>query len=193
MTLTNSLGNATMQYSRVMLLGAAALALAALVSPTQAEVPSETARQIKIGKAVAPVPLNTAGRDRNSVFLGSYLVNVTSGCNDCHSNKQYTDAGNPFLGQPKEINVACYLNGGQAFGPFVSRNLTPDASGKPAGDSFATFVKAMRTGEDPKDPGTLLQVMPWPAFQKMSDTDLRAIYDYLSAVPSLPDGGASPC
>ena len=33
--------------------------------------------------------------------------------------------------------------------------------------------------------GDLLQVMPWPEFQDMTDHDLRAIYEYLKAVPCI--------
>ncbi|HEY0766382.1 MAG TPA: hypothetical protein VGD47_00375, partial [Steroidobacteraceae bacterium] len=33
--------------------------------------------------------------------------------------------------------------------------------------------------------GTLLQIMPWPIYQNMSDRDLRAIYEYLSAIPCI--------
>jgi hypothetical protein len=33
--------------------------------------------------------------------------------------------------------------------------------------------------------GNLLQIMPWPTYQNMSDDDLRAIYEYLSAIPCL--------
>jgi hypothetical protein len=40
----------------------------------------------------------------------------------------------------------------------------------------------MRTGE--KDDGTLLQVMPWPVYGKMTRRDLSAVYAYLSAIPS---------
>jgi hypothetical protein len=29
--------------------------------------------------------------------------------------------------------------------------------------------------------------MPWPSFGKKTDRDLAAIYEYLSAIPSLPD------
>ena len=36
--------------------------------------------------------------------------------------------------------------------------------------------------------GNLLQVMPWPHFQNMSDHDLLAIYTYLSAIPCLSTG-----
>jgi hypothetical protein len=33
--------------------------------------------------------------------------------------------------------------------------------------------------------GNLLQVMPWPTFQNMTDHDLRAIYEYLSSIPCI--------
>lgn len=33
--------------------------------------------------------------------------------------------------------------------------------------------------------GNLLQVMPWPDFQDMTEHDLRAIYEYLSAIPCI--------
>jgi hypothetical protein len=33
--------------------------------------------------------------------------------------------------------------------------------------------------------GPLLQVMPWPTYQNLSDRDLLAIYTYLSAIPAI--------
>jgi len=52
-------------------------------------------------------------------------------------------------------------------------------------------METLRTGHNPNDPpGVLLQVMPWPVFGKKTDRDLRAIYEYLSALPSLPDNPA---
>ena len=33
--------------------------------------------------------------------------------------------------------------------------------------------------------GDLLQIMPWPAYQEMTDYDIRAIYEYLSAIPCV--------
>jgi hypothetical protein len=32
--------------------------------------------------------------------------------------------------------------------------------------------------------------MPWPVVGKMSTKDLRAVYEYLRAIPSLPDNPA---
>ena len=33
--------------------------------------------------------------------------------------------------------------------------------------------------------GNLLQIMPWPVHHNMTDHDLRAIYEYLSAIPCI--------
>ena len=169
--------------------------------------------RIAIGFAIAPVPLDLEHKNRDLVALGSYLV-ATMGCNDCHSagpKNQYVS--NPFFGQPAQENPATYLGGGRNFGPLIpgsaniiSRNLTPDKkSGLPeGGNSLEDFEKILRTGIDmdhlhptcapgqvnagcvpfPFD-GALLQIMPWPAFQHLTDHDIHAIYEYLSAVPCI--------
>ena len=146
--------------------------------------------KIKQGFAIAPVPLNLKGKNRALVGLGSYIVNAQGACNDCHTNPPYADGGDPYSGQPKKINAAGYLGGGVEFGPFVSRNLTPDKTGKPeGGNTFAEFEQIMRTGIDLDKAhpqfGPFLQVMPWPVYQDMTDRDLRAIYEYLSAIPCV--------
>ena len=62
----------------------------------------------------------------------------------------------------------------------------PDALGRPAGLTLEQFISTLRTGHNPLDPpGTLLQVMPWPAFGKKTDRDLTAIYEYLRSIPSI--------
>jgi hypothetical protein len=151
----------------------------------------ETQRIIR-GSKIAPVPLSFNRRDqnlKNRVFLGSYIVNAQGGCNDCHTNPPYAPGGDPFQGEPKQINVAGYLAGGVEFGPFTSRNLTPDAEGKPEGHTLEEFKEIMRTGHDLDQAhpglGPLLQVMPWPVYGEMTDHDLEAIYAYLSAIPSI--------
>jgi hypothetical protein len=93
---------------------------------------------------------------------------------------------------------------------LYSRNLTPDKSGLPeGGHTFEQFRQIMRQGTDfdhlhpsctsgSDNPpnclvapfnGDVLQVMPWPTFQNMTDHDLRAIYEYLKAVPCNPGPG----
>jgi len=89
---------------------------------------------------------------------------------------------------------------------FISRNLTPSTkTGLPEGDhTFEEFLEILRTGKDfdhlhPTCPmgtvnagcvpapfnGDLLQIMPWPIQKNMSDHDIRAIYEYLSAIPCV--------
>jgi hypothetical protein len=175
---------------RVVLALALASAAVAAVSGNRDGKEDYALRLIKRGYQIVPpgVKLNLQGKDRALVGLGSYIVN-TSGCIDCHSHPSYLPGGDPFLGQPERINAAEYLSGGRQFGPDITAsNITPDNTGKPAGLTRQQFIQTLRTGHNPKDPpGEILQVMPWPTFGKKTDTDLSAIYEYLRAVPSVPD------
>jgi hypothetical protein len=118
----------------------------------------------------------------------------------------------PIFTGTKAVNTATYLAGGRDFGPvgnvphLYSRNLTPDKTGMPEGGrTYEKFVEIMRTGTDldqihpnctaagtppncflPPFNGDLLQVMRWPSFQNMTDHQLQAIYEYLSAIPCNP-------
>jgi hypothetical protein len=194
-----------------------------------AQSPSgEEQEVVQTGFRIAPVRLNLEGRDRTLVGLGSYLVNAVARCDECHTNAQppnfnYSVGANPFFGErPEKIDPTAYLAGGgdmgtvalppgspeQYSGPkIVSRNLTPDKTGRPAGGiSLDQFLTIMRTGKDydrqhptctttsppvpenclprPAD-GDVLQVMPWPRFQYMTERQLKAIYEYLSAIPCI--------
>jgi len=148
-------------------------------------------QRIVRGFQIAPVPLNLQNKDLALVGLGSYIVNSEGGCNDCHTNPPFAAGGDPHMGQPKRINADRYLAGGTAFGPVISRNLTPYAQGRPAGLTFTEFRTVLRTGADlkhlephvPSEAQDLLQVMPWPIFREMLDHDMRAVYEYLRAVP----------
>ena len=170
--------------------------------------------RIRRGLKIAPVPLNLEGKNRALVGLGSYLVNAVASCNDCHSagpQTQFASGNNPYFGQPAKENPATYLGGGRNFGPLVpgspdivSRNLTPDKTGLPVGGrSFSEFRQILKTGVDldhlhptcasgqttdclpPPFDGNLLQIMPWPIYQNLGEQDIRAIYEYLSAIPCI--------
>jgi hypothetical protein len=167
----------------------AALVLLACSTSLFAEDRNDSDRQrIERGLKISPVPLHFNRRNWELVGLGSYLVNAVGGCSDCHTNPAYADGGDPHLGQPEKANTVNFLAGGAFFGPFVSRNITPDVdNGLPAGLTFKDFKKEMRTGVDLKavhpEISPLLQVMPWPVYGKMKERDLQAIYEYLKAIP----------
>ncbi len=179
---------------------------------------------VQQGFDISPIPesqLNLKGKNHDLVGLGSYLVNAAGDCSGCHTFPQFLPPGdsagsNPSAGDPfrptgssqstsaqlsANFNVAHYLAGGQCFGPFMARNITPDSTGLPEGLTESDFITVMRTGEDihcEKDtsdpicslgPHTpVLQVMPWPTYHSLTDRDLKAIYAYLSALPH-----ADPC
>jgi hypothetical protein len=152
--------------------------------------------EIRRGFEIAPVPLKLEGKNRALVGLGSYLVNGPMDCVGCHTSNLFLPGGDPFLGQPAVINTATYLGGGVPFGPFVSRNLTPDSGGRPAGLTLRQFKQVLRTGVDLKGieqppvpaPTPILQVMPWPAYRHSTERFIEAIYEYLSAIPCLEGG-----
>jgi len=138
-----------------------------------------------------------------------------NGCHTADNATQYAPGGNPYFkgNQPNIINQDTYLAGGNRFvlipgvtPDIFTRNLTPDKTGRPAGGrTFEEFRQILRTGVDldhvhpncsatvttncfpPNQPfnGDLLQVMPWPTFQKMTNHELRAIYEYLSTIPCI--------
>jgi hypothetical protein len=202
--------------------------------------PGNESSLIQIGFDVAPVHLNLNGKNKALVGLGSFLVNAGGDCNGCHNgggppNFNYARGGNPYFGQPAKVDPTTYLEGGADFGPavppipgvypppefgsyvgpdIITRNLTPDKTGRPeGGHTLAEFKQIMRTGIDmdhlhptcttavptpmpancipPPVDGSLLQIMPWPAFHHMTDRQLEAIYEYLSAIPCL-EGSPDP-
>jgi hypothetical protein len=56
-----------------------------------------------------------------------------------------------------------------------------------AGLTLHEFMNVMHYGQDQQHPGRILQGMPWPVFGKKTDYELQAIYEYLRAIPSLPN------
>jgi hypothetical protein len=177
------------------LCGILVITLVMSASKGEAQGAGEEQSRIRRGFAIAPVSLSNHDA---SVGLGSYIVNAQGGCNDCHTNPPFAEGGDPYQGQPKQINAARYLAGGTPFGPpcdpstIFSKNLTPDAGGRPAGLTWDEFLTVFRTGRHPDQPERILQIMPWPVYGEMITKDLQAVYAFLSAIPSLPSAPIPP-
>jgi hypothetical protein len=201
---------------------AGALALTAFLVPLVHAQDSEAAKiVIGMQVAPVPLDMkgkdaNLVGLGSYLVNVGGEC----NGCHSAGPPTQFAAGGNPYQGQrPAKTNPATYLGGSRDFGAFpdpagphiVSRNLTPDKSGLPlGGDSYAEFVQLIRTGVDPDHAhptcvgardakcipapfdGNLLQIMPWPAYQFMTDHDLQAIYEYLRSIPCVEGGPGQP-
>lgn len=120
--------------------------------------------------AIKPVgPSGTALQER-----GAYLVNAVANCAGCHTQRSMTTGA--FTG-PK-------LQGGMEMESAVNpaiKLVTPDLTSRPGGRTALwtedEFVTRFHAGE--RIPGS---PMPWQAFARMSDNDLRAIYRYIKSV-----------
>ena len=103
---------------------------------------------------------------------GEYVVMATANCNECHTKR---DAIGNYVGEP--------LAGGTKFEEeglptLVSPNLTPDpTSGRIADWSQETFIKRFRQGRTIKH-----SHMPWESYGRMTDVELKAIYNYLRSL-----------
>ncbi|MDX1675360.1 MAG: cytochrome c [Longimicrobiales bacterium] len=110
-----------------------------------------------------------------TVERGEYLANRVAQCAQCHTRRNMGDmsfAGPRFAGGA-ELN--------EPFAPdytFVTPNLTPHPrTGALAGWTEDRFVERFRAGRTVE-----ASPMMWELFQRMSDTDLRAIYRYLMSL-----------
>ena len=112
---------------------------------------------------------------------GRYLVHNVGNCVNCHSKIDMRTGAlaGPLLGGggeiPSETNPAK---------TFITPNLTPDARwGWIASWPEEVFVARVHMGKQRAD-----SPMPWHAFKRMNDDDLRAIFRYLRTVPPVAGG-----
>lgn len=114
---------------------------------------------------VAVAQAGAAAAPAQSLARGAYLARI-GGCVSCHTE--------PRNGAP--------LAGGRAvpmpFGVLHSTNITPDRVHGIGGYSFEDFDRVMRAGTAPGG-RHLYPAMPYTAYAKASEADLRDLYDYL--------------
>ncbi|MDH4246392.1 MAG: cytochrome c [Deltaproteobacteria bacterium] len=99
---------------------------------------------------------------------GRYLAN---GCTGCH--------GPGFSGGP--------IPGGDPSWP-PAKNLTQDATTGLKNWSEADFIKAVQTGIRP-DGSKIRPPMPWENFSKLTETEVKAMWMFISTLPAKAEGG----
>jgi mono/diheme cytochrome c family protein len=97
---------------------------------------------------------------------GAYVAQM---CKGCHGDAL---TGGRIPGAPPDWPAAADLTAPATYGVY---------------NSTEKFRTMMRGGKRPD--GTSIQVMPFPALSQMNDTDLDALYVFLSALPKA-DGAA---
>ncbi|MFC0407102.1 c-type cytochrome [Roseomonas elaeocarpi] len=105
--------------------------------------------------AGAPIPL----------ARGEYVARLGD-CVACHS----TERGAPFTGG---------LAMGTPLGTIFTTNITPDRETGIGSYTLAQFDNAVRRGVG-ADGRRLYPAMPYPSYAKMSDEDVKALYDYFT-------------
>ncbi|KAB2899591.1 MAG: c-type cytochrome [Kofleriaceae bacterium] len=106
---------------------------------------------------------------------GEYLATTVANCNGCHTRRSLR------TGAPEGVAFA----GGMTVESheatpkkFITPNLTPDPeTGHIYAWSEDAFVARFKAGVATGSP------MPWQAFARMTDDDLRALYRYLRSLP----------
>jgi hypothetical protein len=141
------------------------------------------------------------------IALGKYIVH-TSGCDDCHTPKIFTDRGPVFdttrslsgfpqdeilpsidmnmIGPDKWTATEKHL--GAWVGPWgisYASNLTPDNATGLGAVTEEMFIKTLREGKLKGVGRTLLPPMPWDVYGKKTDQDLKAIFAYLQSIKPI--------
>jgi mono/diheme cytochrome c family protein len=96
---------------------------------------------------------------------GAYLAKAAD-CAGCHTAAAH---GAPYAGG---------LEMTSPFGTIVSSNITPDRETGIGAYTYEDFAKALREGVA-RGNKPLYPAMPYPAFAKITDDDLHALYAYM--------------
>ena len=138
----------------------------------------------------------------SAVERGRYLVEV-AGCHDCHTpmklgangpepDLSHALSGHPegfTVGPPPALGDGGWLWAGAAtntafagpWGISYAANLTPDSETGLGVWTEEMFVKAIREGKSFGGGRPIAPPMPWPAYSKLTDEDLKAIFAYLQS------------
>jgi len=145
--------------------GLGALALAALVVTTAAEVKarSRLGRKYETHRIDLPLPLTS---DAAAAVRGKHLVEARYGCNVCHG----ADFGGGVMLEDPAI--------GSVRGP----NLTRGKGSRTISYSMAAWDRIVRHGVKPDGSAAL---MPAEDYFKMSDAELVDIVAYIRSLPAV--------
>jgi alcohol dehydrogenase (quinone), cytochrome c subunit len=111
----------------------------------------------------SPLASVPAGRPLTPAAEAEYVARLGD-CVACHS----VPDGQPFAGG---------LKMGTPLGAIYATNITPDKETGIGNYTLADFDNAVRRGVT-RDGRRLYPAMPYPSYAKMSDTDVKALYDY---------------
>lgn len=114
-------------------------------------------------------------RDTSAAY-GKYLANSVANCRGCHTNRNLMTGA--FTGHDYAGGLRFETQTDSGLYVLTTPNLTPDqTTGRIADWSQQQFINRFRMGKIIN--GTH---MPWGPFSRMSDDELKAIYNFLQTV-----------
>ncbi len=127
-----------------------------------------------------PGKVRTAGVAEDPIERGSYLVAAMQ-CPLCHT---------PISGKTGAYSMDSFLAGGMRVGGYpwgiwYSRNLTSDPETGLGQWSEAEITRAVTQGIGRDGRRLHAMAMPWPWFSRLTQTDARAIAEYLKNLPPI--------
>jgi mono/diheme cytochrome c family protein len=113
-----------------------------------------------------------------TVMNGSYLAGAVANCFSCHTPRNHNTGA---LEGPLNAGATGFTDPDTPDRTWSPPNLTPDPkTGRTGRMTEEQFVARMRAGRIiPGSP------MPWQAYARMTDDDLRAIYRFLKSQPPV--------
>lgn len=118
-------------------------------------------------KPVGPSePVAVSVKPDTSAAYGKYLALNVANCSGCHTQRDMSGA---FSGE--------LLAGGGLMEGLVPPNITTDSSSRIFGWTQEAFINRFRMGKVIPN-----SIMPWNSFKKMTDDELKAIYNFLKTV-----------
>lgn len=151
--------------------------------PVRNEVPDHELRFL--GKLVLATVLGPAGPNAApparapavapTVERGAYVARTLAQCLSCHTERRQSDGA--FVG-PEFAGGGLFEHAEDPEVQIVSPNITfAPESGVVAGWTEDDFVQRFHSGV-----GLTGSPMPWGAFQRMAEEDLRAVYRFLASL-----------
>ena len=150
--------------------------------PVKNEVPENKLNLL--GKAVNAFLLKPVGptgevpvsiKPDTSVLYGQYLANNVANCRGCHTNRNLMTGAFTGIDYAGGLKMEAVTDSGTYS--IITPNLTPDPTGKIKGWTQEQFINRFRIGKlIPQSH------MPWGPFSRMSDDELKAIYNFLQTV-----------
>ncbi len=135
-----------------------------------------------IGPRVRPTSNHQFEHTAERLARGRYLVVGLTGCETCHTRKDWNTHGAPMLPGMELAGQVIPVSG--LPGRVVASNLTPDSETGAGRWSDDEIARAIREGIG-HDGRTIFPMMPYSAYRTISDEDLASIVVYLRSVPPV--------